>query len=279
MFARVALTLLAGAGVAGCDSAGSAAKSRAEGIVRPTITAQGGAPVVMLGQQVVLTAARAEEAARFAIRAQADTPAAQIYLIDAPSGGSACPMRYVVLTVTAGRGVATPPFGTCSSRARLQAQGSKIVVTMPGFSNTGPAGPPVSFTLKGNEMVADKASEAAPALQPVAYTPSLRCSGTASQADADAMLAAFEREYPASLVSSAQVEGVKIPPATLDDIVASLSCLAAQPGGDPFVPEQAAALFASKRHGAAAFEAVERLASAGDEPARRFAEQMRAYTR
>lgn len=280
MFARLTLIGLAGLSVGACDAAGGAAKSPPSAVVRPTVAVRDGAPVVLVGPQIVLTTVQAEEAARFTIGAQADTPSAQIYLVEAPSGGPACPMRYVVLTVTARRGVATPPFGTCSPRARLQAQGGKVVVTMPGCSNTGPAGPAETFTLKGKKMVGTgKASEAKPASATVSYAPSFHCSEIVTQAAADTMLSAFERDYPASLVAPAQVEGVTIPPATLARIVADLSCLASQPGGDLFIPEQAAALFASRRYGAEAFDAVEKLASEGDERARRFATQMRAYSR
>lgn len=227
---------------------------------------------------MVLTADAAEAAASLKVRSHVDPPGRQVYLIDAPSGGSACPMRYVVLVVARGRALPTPAFGTCSSQARMQLRGGAITVTMPGFSNTGPAGPATSFTLKGSRMVAaGKENGPTAAAKPVSYTPSFRCSEPVTQAAADAMLAAFEKDYPAALVAPAQVEGAAIPPAVLERIVADLSCLAGQPGGDPFVPEQAAALFASPRHGAAAFAALERLASAGNQRARRFAVQMRGY--
>ncbi len=111
---------------------------------------------------------------------------------------------------------------------------------------------------------------------PVIYTPSLRCTAataTASgQARADALIAAFEREYPAALVDPARVEQAMIAPATLQVIVANLACLSKQPGADPFVPEQAAALFASRRYGKAAFALLARTREA------RFARQMRDYT-
>ncbi|TRW17351.1 hypothetical protein [Glacieibacterium frigidum] len=264
--------------VAGCDAAGGAAGAAPPAVVRPTIAVRDGAPVVLVGGQVVLTAAQAEEAARFRVGAQADIPTGQVYLIEAPSGGSACPMRYVVVTVKAGRGVATPPFGTCSSRAALKAQDGKVVVTMPGFSNIGAPGPARTFRLQGDRMTATDETSPQPATTtaPLAYAPTFRCEGLVDAAAADAMLAKFEAEYPKPLVSPALVEGQRIAPATLTRIVTDLSCLAAQIGGDPFVPEQAAALFASRRHGADAFAALDRLA-VSDEQAARFRDQMKAY--
>ena len=114
----------------------------------------------------------------------------------------------------------------------------------------------------------------------ISYAPSFKCTGAGtSQAAADRIIAAFEKEYPAALVDPARVEGVAVEPAVLARIVGDLACLASLPGGDPFVADQASALFASPRHGAAAFAALDRLASAGDSAAARFARQMRAYAR
>lgn len=114
--------------------------------------------------------------------------------------------------------------------------------------------------------------------QPVVY-PGVGCpTQHGSQAEADQAIAAFERAYPAALVDPATVERRTVAPAVLTRIIANLPCLAALPGGDPFVAEQASALFASRAHGRAAFAALDRLA-ATDPRAARFARQMRAYVR
>jgi hypothetical protein len=114
----------------------------------------------------------------------------------------------------------------------------------------------------------------------IAYQPSMACTpytgsktvmNGVQQQRADALIAAFERDYPAALVNPARVEGALLDPVTLARIVDDLACLSTQPGADPFVPEQAAALFASKRYGKAAFAL---LAKKGQ---LRFAKQMRAY--
>ena len=114
----------------------------------------------------------------------------------------------------------------------------------------------------------------------VAYTPSMKCTpftGSAKitsgvqQQRADALIAAFERDYPAALVDPSRVERALLDSATLARIVNDLACLSTQPGADSFVPEQAAALFASKRYGKAAFALLAKRGQA------RFARQMRAF--
>jgi hypothetical protein len=112
------------------------------------------------------------------------------------------------------------------------------------------------------------------------YAPTIRCvpfvgnknAATAVQQQrADALIAAFEAAYPPALGDPARVEIATVLPATLKAIVAELACLSTHPGADPFVPEQAAALFASKRYGKTAFAL---LAQSGNA---RFARQMRSY--
>lgn len=187
-------------------------------------------------------------------------------------------MRYVVLTIAGTRSVATPPFGTCSSRARLLLERGRVVVRMPGFSNVGPAGPEQQFYLEADRMASTVPDPDAPTMGNLSYAPSFECTAGASPTAADAMLAAFEADYPKALVDPATVELQQLAPATLQRIVADLGCLAGQVGGDAFIPEQAVALFASRRHGAAAFAALDVLARSGDAAAERFLVQMRGYT-
>lgn len=129
-------------------------------------------------------------------------------------------------------------------------------------------------------LLVTAASAAMAATKIIDYTPALHCTpfvGTknaptgAQQRRADALIAAFEKSYPPRLVDPSRVELETIPPTTLKTIVAQLACLSTHPGADPFVPEQAAALFASKRYGKTAFAL---LAKSGNG---RFATQMRSY--
>ncbi len=112
------------------------------------------------------------------------------------------------------------------------------------------------------------------------YAPTMRCTPfvgnenvatLAQQNRADALIESFEKAYPPALVDPTRVEIAIVPSATLKTIIVELACLSTHPGADPFVPDQAAALFASKRYGNAAFAV---LAESGNA---RFARQMRSY--
>ena len=100
---------------------------------------------------------------------------------------------------------------------------------------------------------------------------------------ADRLVNAFERSYPKALAGEASVERTPLGSDALARLVADLACVSSHPGADPFVPEQALALFASKRHGRAAFAALNALArSEAASPAlrsaaRAFERQMRSY--
>ena len=117
-------------------------------------------------------------------------------------------------------------------------------------------------------------------LETVSYKPSLICTpykgskaviSGAQQQYADRLIAAFERDYPTTLIDPKRIENAAIAPTLFAQIVDHLACLSTQPGADPFVPEQAAALFASKRYGKAAFARLAQTKQAA------FARQMRAY--
>lgn len=245
----------------------------------PIVRTIDGAPAVLVGDRTVVTAEQADAANSFEIGARVAAGAADLYLIEAATGGSACPVRYVLLEIPRdGRDPrATPAFGTCANRARLTFVKNRAIVTMQGFSNVGDPGPARTYTYDENRMIEDTVPPTSASRDVVGYTPTFRCAGIASQEQADAMLAAFETEYPPALVDPARVDGAVLDASTLQRIVADLACLAAQPGADAFVPDQAAALFASRRHGRSAFEALDALAQRGDARAKRFAMQMRAY--
>ena len=103
----------------------------------------------------------------------------------------------------------------------------------------------------------------------------------ASPADPQSLLDAFERDYPSAYADPARVDGA-VPADTVPELARSLACLAGVTSFEGFLSDQASALFASRRHGPAAFAA---LAAAGKgsgreaDYARRFAEQMRAVIR
>ena len=90
---------------------------------------------------------------------------------------------------------------------------------------------------------------------------------------------AFYRRYPTSLADPKGVDHVTLDAAAIDNVVGYLACVATLTDGDPTVADNAAALFASPRHGAAAFAALTARAHA-DTPegkgAARFLQQMKA---
>ena len=111
---------------------------------------------------------------------------------------------------------------------------------------------------------------------PLPSCDALKASGKVGNALADA----FYARYPKSLASQAGVEQVALDPAALDNVVRYLVCVAGATEYDPVVAENGLALFASKRHGAAAGRALSTLARSTDPiagAARRFDAQIAGY--
>ncbi|WP_294331961.1 hypothetical protein [uncultured Sphingomonas sp.] len=95
-----------------------------------------------------------------------------------------------------------------------------------------------------------------------------------------ALADAFYARYPKALAGEASVEQVALDPAALDNVVRYLVCVAGATDYDPAVAENGLALFASKRHGAAARHALSTLARSTDPAAgaaRRFDAQITGY--
>ena len=104
----------------------------------------------------------------------------------------------------------------------------------------------------------------------------LKAGGKVGNALADA----FYARYPKSLAGKASVEQVALDPAALDNVVRYLVCVAGAVDYDPVVAENGLALFASKRHGAAARHVLSSLAHSTDPAAgaaRRFDAQIAGY--
>lgn len=122
----------------------------------------------------------------------------------------------------------------------------------------------------------------------VARTASLSALPTCSQlraeysgkANTEALLAAFNTDYPATLVNEATVEGVSISEPEMERLTAYLACVADLTDYFPEVADGALALYASKRHGAAAFHALQQHAKNSGidgKAAQQFLEQMQHY--
>lgn len=101
----------------------------------------------------------------------------------------------------------------------------------------------------------------------------------AERGDPEALLGQLERTYPAAYADPSRVDAA-VAADSVPLLARSLACLGGLTGYDAFVADQAVALFASRRHGAAAFAALDRMAAGGGPQAayaREFAAQMRDY--
>lgn len=91
---------------------------------------------------------------------------------------------------------------------------------------------------------------------------------------------AFDARFPKDLKGEDSVETVALDPAALDNVVGYVTCVAGLTSFDVTVAEDSLALFASKRHGAAALARLDALAAAGGElapAARTFRKQIGDY--
>ena len=98
--------------------------------------------------------------------------------------------------------------------------------------------------------------------------------------NADEVSDLFEKQYPTALVDVNIVDEQSLTSDDMAAIVRFAACAAAQTDFEPFVADNASALFASKKHGNAAFAALEKISrNPGFEgkAAKEFAAQMRAY--
>jgi hypothetical protein len=95
-----------------------------------------------------------------------------------------------------------------------------------------------------------------------------------------ALADAFYARYPKDLAGEQSVEAVPLDGPGIDNIVRYLTCVAGAADYDPVVVENGLALFASKRHGAAALRVLTALGKSADpaaEAARRFQAQVTGY--
>lgn len=149
------------------------------------------------------------------------------------------------------------PVAQCASRYdQLLALVKRPPARKPAMSSSRPATPPAGLPL--------------PSCQDV------QAQGLVGGALADA----FYARYPKALAGEDSVEAVALDPAGLENVVHYLVCVAGATEYDPVVAENGLALFASKRHGAAArasLDALSRSADPAATAARRFRQQIAGY--
>lgn len=176
-----------------------------------------------------------------------------------------CPARYVVITREAdGAPAPTEPFGTCSMGARGRVSRGAFIVTMPA---TAAGGPLVRFRYdQGTMRLIDAMPAAAVARAGGApgfaarEASSCRAPTATDPVDQAAVLADFQRSYPAEFRKISTLKHTEIAPDELRATVTGLACLARWPGAEEIVPEMATPLFASKRYGPAAFASIDTIA-------------------
>ncbi|MFJ7440134.1 hypothetical protein ACIQW5_20995 [Methylorubrum thiocyanatum] len=102
----------------------------------------------------------------------------------------------------------------------------------------------------------------------------------ASKLVGGALAETFDGRYPRDLADPRKVERIALDADAVANVAGYLACVAGLTDGDVNVADQGIALFASRRHGRAAFVALDAI-SRSDAPwaagARAFARQMRAY--
>ena len=227
-----------------------------------TVISAGSEQALAAGKTVLSRPFGAQLVDRLAVVGSYPAGPTTYHLVRGDAAG-ACPSRFVVVATRAGTAPAiSEPFGTCAGTARATARRGGFTVTMPA---TAAGGPTVRFAWQDGRM---RLIDARPAGQGNGGAPGFgtrqasTCTAptSADPAQQAAVLADFEDSYPDEFRRAATLRKIDIAPQELREMVAGLACLSRWPGAESAVPEAATPLFASKRHGPAAFEAIDQIA-------------------
>lgn len=226
-----------------------------------TVVSSGSEQALKLGKAVVSRPFGAQLVDRIAVVGSYAGRGRSYHLIRGEAAGE-CPARYVVVYRDGGGApVVTEPFGTCSAGARARLTGGTLEVTMPAAAA---GGAPTRFRfdqgrMRGVQPPTNLAAQVAPAGQLPRPAPGCSAVGT-GRTERAAAIAAFEQSYPDEYRSTGTLKDAAIAPEELRAIVTDLACLSTWPGAEQVVPRAATPLFASKRHGKAAFAALDSVA-------------------
>ena len=182
----------------------------------------------------------------------------RLYLVRGDTAGD-CPSRYVVIVAQAKLAPTVgAPFGTCSRTAQTRLAGGTLIVSMPS-TMAGTGAQLTRFAFTGGRM--QQMSATAVAGTPGAFIEDgCRPASRVDAATQAATLAQFEAEFPAEYRDRKVLQEIDIDPEEMRTMVTALSCLAPWPAAEQRVPDVATPLFASKRHGPAAFAALDAVA-------------------
>lgn len=231
---------------------------------RIAVITAGNEQALAVGKTVISRPFGAQLVDRLALVGSYPAGKATYHLVRGDAAG-ACPSRFVVVaTGVGGAPAASEPFGTCASQARAALSRDGFVVTMPA---TAAGGPPVRFVWENGKM---RLIDAMPAASVAGddgdpgfaarQASTCRTPTSADPGTQAAVIADFERSYPAEFRRSGALKKTDIAPDELRATVTGLACLARWPGAEAIVPEAATPLFSSKRHGPAAFQVIEVIA-------------------
>lgn len=245
-------------------SAATGASAKTEPKSRIAVVSAGSDQALALGKTVLSRPFGAQLVDRLSVVDTYRTRAGTFHLIRGDAAGE-CPVRYLVVFQSGGNApVASEPFGTCAAGGRGAVTRAGFVVTMPA---TVAGGPPVRFGYESGRMrlldarpaagivSADGRAGFAARQASTCRTPTSADAGTQA-----AVLAEFDRNYPAEYRSPKLLKHTEIAADELRATVTGLACLSRWPGAERVVPEAAVPLFASKRYGPTAFRLVETIA-------------------
>lgn len=179
-----------------------------------------------------------------------------------------CPSRYVVIyRARNGTFYPTTPFGSCAPDGRIRVAAGTVEVTMSAAAPGGVV--PVGYRfvqgrMRPRDQIAAAANVAtassAPGSAITGGSLGCRAAGSVEAASQAAILDEFARDYPLDYRRFSTLKRTDITAGELRATVTALACLASWPGAERMVPGMATPLFASRRHGGAAFAELDRVA-------------------
>ena len=227
---------------------------------RATVVSAGNEQAIKVGKTVVSRPFGAVLVDNLQVVGSYGSRALRYHLIRGVAAGE-CPARFVVTVERPGEApVTTDPFGTCAATATARLRRGTLEVSMPA---TVAGAPMARFAYRDGAMrpLADTAATLA-AASGAAPSAESGCRA-AAHVDAEtqaAALADFDESYPLAYRRESSLKKTDIAPEELRELVTGMACLSTWPGAETLVPDHATPLFRSRRYGAAAFSALERIA-------------------
>ena len=242
---------------AGAATAQSRTDTRsAAPITRAVVITSGNDPAIQIGDDVVARPFGASLVDSIAVVSSHTLGGISYHLVRGERA-SGCRVSYVVIRRERdGSAVATDPFGTCAPGATASVADGSLLVRVPAATRGGRTS---TYRFEqGTMRPLDRA--AARALPSAAAVDTCRQPTRSDPASNAAALASFDTDYPEAFRRTKTLDRVEIDPLELRTVVTGLACLSRWPGAERRVPRVATPLFASERHGKAAFALIDVIA-------------------